>query len=67
MNTGKSLSKLRGIKNITQLKLANILFVTDKTVSSWESNRAEPILEMLIKLSEILSCKVGYLNIWRRF
>lgn len=61
MNIGKRLSKLRKEKNITQLELANKLFVTDKTVSSWESDRTEPSLEILVKLSEILDCSVGYL------
>ncbi len=61
MNIGKRLSSLRKKKNITQLELANKLFVTDKTISSWESDRTEPSLEMLVKLSEILDCSMGYL------
>lgn len=61
MNIGKRLSSLRKEKNITQLELANKLYVTDKTISSWESDRTEPSLEMLVKLSEILECNVGYL------
>lgn len=61
MNIGKRLNKLRNMKNITQLELANILFVSDKTISSWELNRTKPNLEMLVKLAEILSCNVGYL------
>ena len=61
MNIGKRLNSLRKKKNITQLELANKLFVTDKTISSWESDRTEPSLEMLVKLSEILDCSMGYL------
>lgn len=61
MNLGKRLSKLRKEKRITQEKLANLLYITNKTLSSWESNRTEPSLEMLIKLSEILDCSIGYL------
>ena len=61
MNIGKRLSSLRKKKNITQLDLANKLFVTDKTISSWESDRTEPSLEMLVNLSEVLDCSVGYL------
>ena len=41
--------------------LASKLYVTDKTISSWESNRTEPSLEMIIKLSEILQCSASYL------
>lgn len=61
MDIGKRLNKLRKTKNITQLELADILFVTDKTISSWESNRTTPSLEMLVKLSEILNYNIGYL------
>ena len=61
MNIGLRLCNLRKKKNMTQLELANELFVTNKTISSWESNRTEPSLEMLVKLSEIFDCSVGYL------
>ena len=61
MNIGKRLSDLRKKKKLTQLDLANKLFVTDKTISSWEADRTEPSLEMLVKLSEILDCSVGFL------
>ena len=61
MDIGKRISKLRKKKKITQLELAKKLFVTDKTISSWESDRTEPSLEILIKLSELLDCNVGYL------
>ncbi len=61
MDIGKRLNKLRKTKNITRLELADILFVTDKTISNWESNRTTPSLEMLVKLSEILNCNIGYL------
>lgn len=61
MDEGKRISKLRKSKKITQLELANKLFVADKTVSSWESNRTEPGLEVLVKLADILDCSVGYI------
>ena len=61
MNYGERISKLRQSKNITQKELASKLYVTDKTISSWESNRTEPSLEMIIKLSEILECSASYL------
>lgn len=61
MNLGSRISELRKEKKITQKQLADKLFVTDKTISSWESDRTEPGLEMLIKLSEVLDCSVGYL------
>ena len=61
MNYGERISKLRQGKNITQKELALKLYVTDKTISSWESNRTEPSLEMIVKLSEILECSASYL------
>lgn len=61
MNHGERISKLWQSKNITQKELASKLYVTDKTISSWESNRTEPSLEMIIKLSEILECSASYL------
>ncbi len=61
MKIGKRISKLRKDKNMSQMELANKLFVTDKTVSSWELDRTEPGLEILVKLSEILDCGLGYL------
>lgn len=61
MTIGKRINKLRKDKKITQQELANRLYVTDKTISSWESDRTEPSLEFIIKISEILDCDVGYL------
>lgn len=46
---------------MTQQDLAKKLFVSDKTVLSWETNRTELELALLMKLSEIFSCSIGYL------
>ena len=61
MTYGDRINKLRKQKNITQTELANLLYVTDKTISSWEKNRTEPSLEMVNKLSEIFECSISYL------
>lgn len=61
MGIGKRIAEIRKKKKLTQAELANLLYVTDKTVSSWESDRTEPSLEVLIQLSEILECSVSYL------
>ncbi len=61
MNLGSRIAKLRKEKGITQQQLAELIYVTDKTISSWESNRTEPNLEMIIKISEILDGSIGYL------
>lgn len=61
MSIGDRICKLRKNKGFTQLDLANKLFITDKAISSWEQNRTEPSLEMLVKISEIFDCSIGYL------
>lgn len=61
MNLGTRIMNLRKKKSLSQQELANKLFVTDKTISSWEKNRTEPGLEMIIKLSEVLDCSASYL------
>lgn len=61
MNIGERISKLRTLKKLSQEELAERLFVSNKTISSWETNRTEPGLENIVKLSEILDCSVVYL------
>lgn len=61
MNLGSRIGTLRKKKNWTQSELVNKLFVVDKTISSWESNRTEPSLETIIKLSELFECSASYL------
>ena len=61
MNLGKRISKLRTLKKLSQEELAKKLFVSNKTISSWETNRTEPGLEDIVKLSEIFECSVVYL------
>lgn len=61
MNLGNRIANLRKRKKWTQNDLANKMFVTDKTISSWESNRTEPSLEAIVKLSELFDCSASYL------
>lgn len=61
MSLGNRILEQRKKKNMTQEELGKKLYVTDKTISSWESNRTEPNLEILIKLSEILETSISYL------
>lgn len=61
MDLGNRIAHLRKRKGWTQNDLADLIFVTDKTVSSWELNRTEPSLETLVKLSELFACSIGYL------
>lgn len=61
MSFGERISKLRKSKNLSQQELAEKIFVSDKAISSWENDRTEPGLEMIIKLSEIFDCSASYL------
>lgn len=61
MDLGKRIAKLRESTQMTQEKLAKKLFVSDKTISSWEAGRTEPSLEFILKMSEIFSCSVSFL------
>ena len=61
MNIGKRISELRKKKGVTQEELAKLLYVSDKTVSSWEMGRTEPSLDLIVMLSEVLECDVSYL------
>lgn len=58
MTLGEKIEKYRKQKNLTQQELGNALFVSDKTISSWEKNRTEPSLDLLVKLSEVLDCNL---------
>lgn len=54
----KSIKKYRTASGLSQNELANKLFVTRQTVSSWENGRTQPDIEALQKLSEALSVSV---------
>ena len=51
---GHFLRQRRQEKNLTQKKLAKLLFVTESAVSKWEKDAAHPDITLLPKLSEIL-------------
>lgn len=51
----KSIKKFRTAKGLTQNDLAEKLFVSRQTVSSWENGRTQPDIDFLEKLSEALS------------
>lgn len=50
---GKKISKYRIKNNLSQSQLADILFVSDKTISSWENDRTTPDLNTIFKMSNI--------------
>lgn len=51
---GSFLAEKRKEKNLTQKKLAEMLYVSESAVSKWEKDVAHPDITMLPKLSEIL-------------
>lgn len=60
-NIGNFIANLRKKKGLTQLELANLLNVSDKTISKWETGRSVPDVLLLTKLSEVLDVSVNEL------
>lgn len=58
---GEKLKKLRKEKNISQQELAEKLFVSNKTISSWEQNRTEPNLDIIVSICNIFDISVSTL------
>lgn len=54
MDFGSKLKNLRIKKNLTQRELADKIYVSDKTISSWESNRTMPDINTIFELSNAL-------------
>ena len=57
MSIGENIKKWRELRNLKQSELAELIGVSDKTVSSWEINRTEPKMGMVEKISSALNCK----------
>ena len=51
--TGKIIKELREKQNLTQLELANILCVSDKTISKWETGEIVTSVENLFELCKL--------------
>lgn len=52
---GKKIKDLRIKNNLTQSELADKLYVSDKTISSWEGNRTTPDIDTILKICEIFN------------
>ena len=48
-------------RKMSQVDLANALGVTKQSVSNWENDNIQPSIEMLIRLSQVLSTSTDYL------
>ena len=55
------LKKIREKNNWTQDKLAQKIGVSQQCVAKWETGKAKPRADMLIKLAGILNCTVDEL------
>ena len=63
MNTlfADTLKKLRAIKGLTQIQLANLMFVNKATISKWENGSRLPDAAMITRLAKVLDVDVGTL------
>jgi len=61
MSIGERLRSARKQKGLTIAELAKLLGVAPITVSRYETNKREPDIETLKKLSDILDVSVDYL------
>ena len=59
--TGKIIKELRGKKRMTQKQLAEIIKVSDKTISKWETDRGLPDIALIGTLAESLNVSVAEL------
>ena len=62
-NIGEKIKEFRIKNNLTQAELGDKLFVSDKTISSYESGRTLPDINTLIDISKILNVSiVNFIN-----
>ena len=51
---GNFICKLRKEKNMTQKQIADLMNISDKTISKWERGKGCPDISLLLELSQIL-------------
>lgn len=56
--TGKIIKELREKKNLTQAKLANIIGVSDKAISKWETGKGLPDISLIEPLAKALEVSI---------
>ena len=57
MDIGKQIKKFRKNLGLKQSDLAEKLHVTSQAVSSWETNRTQPKMDMIEEMCKIFHCK----------
>lgn len=58
-NVGQFLKKLRNEKSITQEELAEVLGVSNRSISRWENGTTMPDFDLLIELAKYYEVEVG--------
>lgn len=58
---GKFIAKMRKQQNLTQREFANILNISDKTVSKWECGNGMPDLSLMLPICKILKITLNEL------
>ena len=61
MNIGNVIKELRKENEMSQTQLANLLFVSQDTVSLWELGKSYPDIESVVKLTQIFNVTSDYL------
>lgn len=61
MSLGQKIKKLRTEKNMTQSKLAELLFVTRQAITNYERDANMPSIDILKKMAEIFEVDLNYL------
>lgn len=57
----ETIRELRLAKGISQVDLADALFVSKQSVSNWENDNIMPSIDMLIKIASFFSVGTDYL------
>lgn len=63
---GKLIGEIRKEKGMKQSELAELLGVTSKTVSRWETGKYMPDLSLFVDISEKLGITLNELIRWRK-
>ncbi|MFC4653076.1 helix-turn-helix domain-containing protein [Lactococcus nasutitermitis] len=61
MELSEKLKQLRADKKVTQEKLAELLHVSRTTISSWETGRSYPDLQMIVEISDYFEVPLDFL------
>ena len=58
---GLRIKELREAKQLTQQELADILYVSDKTISKWEKGISDPGLEIIVQIADFFNVTTDFL------